>query len=339
MVSSFSRLIPLVAALALCAGSASAAAPTAAPAAAAPAARQENPLTIRKVRGDIYEVEGKGGNVVVYATGAGVVLVDNKNNGNDIVDELLKLVRTVTSQPVKYVINTHYHQDHVGNNGRFKELGAVVIGHENAAEHITGPVWNSTTIYDLDGRFVRTEPYSRNTAEGKWKQVGPDLTYSSDLTLTLGGKVVRLRHFGPAHTSGDTFVFFPAEKVLAAGDTLRPFCGVCVDYHAGGSLKGYIRVLDSLLKLPGSQPIGDLDHFDLIVPGHGDLYDRAGFLEHRNKLVKLRDEVVGQRRAGRSYRQVAEYLIATYDWKDGDRNIGQWTFPGIWWEYAWEAGK
>ncbi len=306
---------------------------TPAPAAAASSEAQQ-PLKIRKIRGDIYEVEGKGGNAVVYATPAGVVLVDDKNNGDAIVDELLALIRTVTDQPVKYVINTHYHQDHIGNNGRFIALGAKVVAQENTKAYFAGPVWETTTIYDLDGKLVRTEPYSKGTAEGKWKQVPPNVTFKDDYSISLGGRTVRVRYFGPAHTGGDAFVFFPAEKVLASGDTVRtPFCSVCVDYHAGGSLKGYIQVLDSLLQEPKAKKIAQLDAFDIGIPGHGDVTDVAGLRTHRDKLVKLRDDVVNAKHAGKTYRQVAEALVAEYGWKDGDRNIGQWTFPGIWKEY------
>lgn len=301
-------------------------------AAAAPAAQNATkPIVLHHVRGNLYALEGKGGNSAFYATGDGVILVDTKNNGADIAEEILDLIRSVTDEPVKYVINTHYHQDHMGNNEYFQSLGAQIISTANAREHVQGPVWQTTRIYDLDGNFVRDEPYSRGTAEGRWRPVAASLVFTDELTIALGGKEVRLRQFGPSHTDGDLFVFFPEERALAVGDNLKnPFCGVCVDYHAGGTLLGYIALLESLLELPGSEQIADLDAFDIVLTGHGDVTtDRAGLLEHRDKLVELRDLVLEAKALGKSYREIAETVAAKYGWKPEDRNLGQWTFPGI----------
>lgn len=288
------------------------------------------PMTVHKVRGNLYALQGKGGHAAFYVTGEGVVLVDSKNNGDDIANEILTLIRTVTDQPVRYVINTHYHPDHIGNNGWFQQRGATIISTTNAREHVLGRQFYVTRIFDLDGNFVRDEPWNKGIAEGKWKPVAAPIVFTDEITITLGGKVIRVRYFGPAHTNGDAFVFFPEEKALAAGDNLRDFCGVCVDYHAGGSLLGYISVLDGLLGLPGGKHIEHLDDFDLVLPGHGQLVtDRAGLLEHRNKLVALRDQVIELKRAGKTYREIAQVMIEKYQWKPEDRNLGQLTFPGL----------
>ncbi len=146
-----------------------------------PSAAEPAKQTIRRIRGDVYVVEGSGGNAIVYATPEGVVLVDDKNNGDAIVQELLALIRTVTDQPVRYVINTHYHQDHIGNNGYFQKLGVPVISHVNTQRNFSGPVWETTRIVDLDGKFVARRAYGRATAEGagsRWRRRRPSPTSS-----------------------------------------------------------------------------------------------------------------------------------------------------------------
>src|SRR5580698_8091638 len=102
---------------------------------------KQPPMTINKVTPNLYEVDGKGGNVVVYVTGEGVILVDDKNPGEAISNELQALIKTVTDQPVKYVFITHYHQDHIGGNVQMMKLGAQVISTANTRDYILGPVF------------------------------------------------------------------------------------------------------------------------------------------------------------------------------------------------------
>jgi glyoxylase-like metal-dependent hydrolase (beta-lactamase superfamily II) len=287
------------------------------------------PMTINKVTPNLYEVDGKGGNVVVYVTGEGVILVDDKNPGEAISNELQALIRTVTNQPIKYVFITHYHQDHIGGSAQMMKLGAQVISTVNTREYILGPVFKATQVYDLNGKFVREQPYNAAYANGEWAPVGPQLVFTQEMDVFLGGKEVRARYFGPAHTGGDAFIFFPSEKVIAVGDNMRPFCSICVDYHAGGSIVEYIKTLDGLLNIEGGRKIANLDDFDIVIPGHGEVSNRAGLREHRDKLVKLRDRVVSLKHEGKSYSEIAKVMMDEYGWKAEDRDLGQWTFPGM----------
>jgi glyoxylase-like metal-dependent hydrolase (beta-lactamase superfamily II) len=187
-----------------------------------------------KVTDDIYVIFGEGGNTTVFLTDEGVILVDVKFDRN--YDEIQNRVRALTDKPVKYVFNTHAHGDHTGGNIKFLP-SATIIAHRNArAAMIQG------------------------------KQPGPpQVTYKDSIGLNLGGKEVIGRYFGRAHTDGDTWVYFPAQKVLASGDSFNNGLGTGgtggyfgMFIAPGGSILDITKTLDEVLKLD----------FNTVIPGH-----------------------------------------------------------------------
>jgi cyclase len=227
-----------------------------APAAPPPAA----PLVVKTVKPGLFMITGAGGNVTVRTTTDGLVVVDTKNNGQPIYDELMTRIRSVSPLPVKWVIDTHHHADHTGNNARFLAAGSQVIGHKNLAARLA----------------AFTPPANNPTAVGPAK---PSLTYDATYTIKQGGKTVELRHFAPGHTDGDTLVWFPDLKVVSTGDefVVRP-SGSNIDYPGGASVAGWIRSLDELLKLD----------WDTAIAGHGDdIYTRADVVVFHGKLKTL----------------------------------------------------
>ena len=91
-------------------------------------------MTIAKIKPDLYEIEGGGGNVLAYVTGEGVILVDDKNPGDRFHEAIMEQLKTVTDQPVKYIFNTHYHEDHTGTNVKFPDA-QIISNSEFAAKH------------------------------------------------------------------------------------------------------------------------------------------------------------------------------------------------------------
>src|SRR5262245_60325870 len=148
-------------------------------------AKPPGPLRIAQVKDDLYLISGEGGNVAVLVTPEGVVLVDDMFDRNH--SDILAQVQTVTSQPIRYVINTHQHDDHAG--GDFKMLPiAEVIAHQNVRanlEHIKQPYYEDTP----------------GTPIGL-----PRITFSDEFAVHIGGKEVRAKYFGRGHTSGDAVV-------------------------------------------------------------------------------------------------------------------------------------
>jgi cyclase len=239
-----------------------------------PANRQPS-NKLNKIADDLYEIEGDGGNVAVYITNEGVILVDDKfeYDFNDILDK----VKSVTNQPIKYVLNTHHHGDHTGSNAKFLPT-AEIISHVNARKNIV----------DL-------------------KQPGaPRVTFSQETSVFLGGKEVRARYFGRGHTNGDVIIYFPALKVLHTGD-LMAGSSPLIDYGGGGSLVEWPATLDEALKID----------FDTVIPGHGPIAKKADLLAYRNNIEKLKNNVSGLLRQGKSKDEIAKVMTSDYGWQPG----------------------
>jgi len=255
-------------------------------------------LKIEKVKGDVYMISGEGGNVAVDVTSDGVLLVDDMFDRNH--DDILAQVKTVTGKPLKYVINTHQHDDHAG--GDFKMLPIVeVIAHKNARANLV----------DIK------QPYYEDTPG---TPIGlPRVTFSDELSVYLGGKEVRAKYFGRGHTSGDVVIYFPDLKMIHTGDlflgraaarggaaqTRPPGVNIYVDYAQGGSFLDWTRTLDGILQLD----------FDVVIPGHGPVSTKADVIKFRADLETMRNRLAGMIKAGSSKSDVLKVLENDYGWK------------------------
>src|SRR5215831_15466680 len=158
------------------------------------------PLRIDKVKDDLYMISGEGGNVAVYVTNDGVLLVDDMFDRNHA--DILAQVKTVTDKPIRYVVNTHQHDDHAGGDLKMLSI-AEVIAHQNVRANLS----------DIK------QPYYEDTPG---TPIGlPRVTFSDELSVHLGGKEVRAKYFGRGHTSGDAVVYFPSLRVIHSGDVSR----------------------------------------------------------------------------------------------------------------------
>ena len=258
----------------------------------APAAPPAPAQAIKEVKPGLYMVTGGGGNTTVRVTGDGLVVVDSKNPGQTFYDDLMGQIRTVSPAPVKYLVDTHHHADHSGNNGRFLAAGAKVVAQKNLPANLD--------------KFVPPPTNPTLTAPAK-----PDVTYDTRYSIKLGGKTVQLMHFAPAHTDADTIVYFPDLKVVAMGDELNAVAPN-FDYSAGASIAGWITSLDQTLKLD----------WDKAIPGHGaDPFTREQVTAFRGKLQTLLDRAREQVKAGTP----KDKLVASLKTDD------LWPFPAGFW--------
>src|ERR1700733_731702 len=255
-------------------------------------AKQAPQLMIHKIKDDLYWIEGDGGNVAVYITGDGVIMVDDKYVAD--YDQIVANVKSVTNQPIKYILSTHYHADHSGGNTKFAST-VEIISTVNAHNNIVNKVQS-------------------NAPDG---MVPARVTFTQESDVFLGGKQVRAIYVGRGHTNGDAVIYFPALRTLHTGD-LMAGTSPLIDYPGGGSLAEWAKTLDEAMKLD----------FDTVIPGHGPVTNKAGLLTYRNNVEKLRNRAQGLIRQGKSQDDVAAVMTSEYGWMPGSLNM-QWSLPGM----------
>jgi len=219
-----------------------------------------------------------GGNVGIYLTDGGVVLVDSKNERMH--DDLLAKVRSLTDAPIKYVVLTHNHADHSAGAAQLRALGATVIMSEADRQRLGG------------------------VGEPGLPQVG----YEGHAEIVLGGKRIELLEFC-GHTSGDTVVYLPDARVVVAGDLVATPDSIpqVTNYADGGSWTDMVRSLDTLAELD----------FDLMIAGHGPVLTKREFLAHRAKIAAIRTRAEELVRAHKSQSEIAAALASEFNWGVG----------------------
>src|SRR5437867_3961569 len=225
------------------------------------------PSKVQRLADDLYVILSEGSNTTVYLTDEGVILVDTKFERNH--DDIMAKVKGLTDKPIKYIINTHAHVDHTGGNAKMLP-GVEIIG--------------STRLRDA-------------MAKGKLPGA-PTVTFTDEMRIFLSGKEVVVRHFGPCHTDGDTWIYFPARKAIASGDcfntgngqgvnlTGSPTFAFYIDYNGGGSFMGRMKAADAALKLD----------WDTVVPGHGPISKRSTFTKWRADSDAIRNRMAAMLR-------------------------------------------
>ena len=250
-------------------------------------------LRIRQIPGKegLYLMPGfdgsmSGGNIAILVTEEGVLIVDNKYSYS--YDDITRQISTVTSQPIRYVLNTHHHFDHAGSNASFMP-NAQVIGHENVRVNML-----------------------RNFGPSASPEGAPKITYSDQTSVHLGGVEVQAYHLGCGHTNGDSVILFPSQRTVHTGDlfiwgdrmdgsTMAPF----IDYYNGGCASDWVTTLDRLLELD----------FDTVIPGHGPLLRKAEVRIFRDKFEQLVSRVSGLIADGVDRDEIAAQLnISDLNW-------------------------
>jgi cyclase len=195
---------------------------------------------IRQLKPDLYMITGGGANTLVRVTRDGLIVVDTKNPGDENYNRMMEEIRSVSMLPVKYVLNTHHHPDHVGTNQKFIDAGAQVV----ALEALKTRMASDPRTKDIPGL--------------------PTVTFAKDYDLKFGGAEVQAFSFGRGHTGDDTMVYFPDLKVVMVSDQITNATPI-VDFANGGSAVEWPQILDGVLKLD----------FEMAIPGRGEPKTRA----------------------------------------------------------------
>ncbi len=259
----------------------------------APSLRAQNFDTIQVrsvlVAGSVHMLQGAGGNIGLVVGNDAVFVVDDQFA--PLTPKVLAAIKAITPDPVKFVLNTHWHFDHTGGNENMGKAGALIFAHENVRRRMS----TSQLIEALN----RTEPASPHGAL-------PVVTFTDTVTFHLNGDSIVVFHVAPAHTDGDAIVYFTKANVVHTGDVFVSAGFPFVDLSSGGSIDGIIRATERIMVTTNAQT--------KIIPGHGPLTDRARVKEYHDMLYVLRDRMRKEIAAKHTIEQVlASKITAEYD--------------------------
>ncbi|HUF72582.1 MAG TPA: MBL fold metallo-hydrolase [Gammaproteobacteria bacterium] len=233
-------------------------------------------LAIEQVRDGIYMIRSSAsGNITVFTSDDGVLFVDNKFENE--YDRYMELLRTVTDQPVRYVINTHMHPDHTGGNARLEALDAAIIATENARRRLA------------------------ETQSGGL----PIFTFDDHLRVYFGGRPMDLYWLGRGHTDGDLVIHLPEDGMILTGDLFAggdPYVRA-IDPAGGGSLKEWSATVERVLELD----------FDTVIPGHSGVTDRATLEDFQDETIRIHELITEMLRTGRSIEDIQTALGTEFD--------------------------
>lgn len=265
-----------------------------------PGAGGDDNVTIKTipVAGQVTMLEGKGGNIGVFAGPDGVVLIDDQFA--PLVPKIKAAVEALGHGAPDYVINTHWHGDHTGGNVQLGK-SAVIMAHDNVRKRLaTGWKRGDQTIEPIE------------------KSGWPVVTFRDSIQVHLNGEYLDIVHFGRGHTDGDSVVFFSGSNAVHMGDLYFNGRFPFIDLSSGGDVEAYLAAVEKVLSR--------VEDDTKIIPGHGPLSGKTELLEFRAMLVDTIGHVKKAKAAGKSLEQIQSAgLSKKYDdWKNGFVDDKKW---------------
>jgi glyoxylase-like metal-dependent hydrolase (beta-lactamase superfamily II) len=286
-----------------------------------PAQPNFDAVTVRsfKVQDHVYMLAGAGGNVTVQAGPDGVLVVDTQFA--QMADKLLaEIARLSGSAPIRYVINTHVHSDHVGGNERFRRAGrAIVAG--NVAGDVRGN--EGATLIAHENVAARMSRADGTTPAAPGAALPTDTFFGDRDEVSFNNEAITLIHQPAAHTDGDVMVFFRKSDVIATGDVYVNTSYPVIDTARGGTINGIIAGLNRIIDI--TVPHDKQEGGTMVIPGHGRIADEADVVEYRDMVTIIRDRVQEMLKKGMTLEQVkAARPTSDYDGRYGATS-GFWT--------------
>ncbi len=262
-------------------------------------------ITTTKLRGNVSVLEGSGGNIAVLTGRDGKLLVDAGITASR--PGITEALAGISSDPIKHLVNTHWHFDHTDGNEWLHSEGAEITAHENTRKHLS-----STTRVDAWNFTFPPSP----------KGALPKKVFTKDRKLKLNGTTLALDYYGPCHTDSDISVHFTDADILHVGDTWWNGYFPFIDYNTGGSINGAIRAAEA--------NVARVTEKTIVIPGHGPIGGKAGLIEFHDMLVAVRDKVAALKKQGKSADEaVAAKPTAEYDAKSAGFVIDGATFTKL----------
>lgn len=250
-------------------------------------------IKTQKLTDNIYVLFGAGGNIGVLIGEDGVIMIDDQFA--PLSEKISAAIAKISSEPVKYLLNTHWHGDHSGGNENFAKKGAMILAQHNVRKRMAEGMTRSPE---------RVTPPAPAIAL-------PVITFSDEMSLHVNGEDILAIHVHNAHTDGDAQIFMPKSNVLHMGDTYFKGRWPFIDLQSGGSIDGYITALNHALFL--------VDEETQIIPGHGSMSNRAELMAYRDVLATVRTRVKKALSNGMTLGAIkaANYLKEWEDWGTG----------------------
>jgi glyoxylase-like metal-dependent hydrolase (beta-lactamase superfamily II) len=233
---------------------------------------------IQNVNNTVAEIGQNGGNVTVIVTGEGVILIDSKNE--KMHEDILAKVKSVTAQPVKYMILTHNHGDHSGGSARLQAIGVTVVSSVASRANM-----------------------ARTNAPGR-----AQIAYNGSAEVTLGGTRLQLREMR-GHTRGDTVIAMPSRRAVIAGDlvTTPDSIPAIVNYADGGNWTELGESLDAIARMD----------FDVLIAGHGPNLTKADLVTFRDETAAIRERFRTLNRERKTQDEIGQTLMKEFNWGTG----------------------
>ena len=241
-------------------------------------------IRTQQVSSSVYMLLGQGGNIGVFVGEDGAFVIDDQYA--PLTDKILAAIGAITSEPVRFVFNTHWHGDHTGGNENLGRTGALIVAHENVRERL-----NMDQVLERIGREPASEPARPGGAL-------PVITFTEDVTFHLNGDELHAFHVSNAHTDGDAIVHFRRANVVHMGDTFFRDRFPFIDTATGGSIDGMIAAAGTALAV--------MDASTMVIPGHGALSTREDLRAYRDALKSMRDAVAGLMEEGHPLERIQD---------------------------------
>jgi glyoxylase-like metal-dependent hydrolase (beta-lactamase superfamily II) len=275
-------------------------------------------LEVLQLRPNFYMIAGAGGNIGFQVGADGVVVVDSGSDSNAAA--VIAAIKKVTSQPIRYVINTSADADHVGGNTAVAKAGQTLFTQN--ADFLGGGA-SILSVEQVLTRMSEPDGKSSRFPVGAW----PTETFNQPRKyMYLNGEGIEILHQPAAHTDGDAIVFFRRSDVVVAGDVLDTTRFPVIDVAKGGSIQGEIAALQKLVDtaIP-SVPIVSREEGTLVIPGHGRICDQLDVVEYRDMVTIIRDRIRDLMKQGLTLEQVKAASPARGYMRRYGSDRGRWT--------------
>ncbi len=256
-------------------------------------------LTTTKLAGNIYSIMGSGGNMAALTGPDGKMLIDSSFSTS--APQLKAALAGISDEPLKLLVNTHWHFDHTDGNQAIHKEGALILAQENTRKRMSAP-------QDMALMGVH---FDASPADAL-----PQITFADEQELYLNGEPLHLRHYAPAHTDSDIYIHFAKSNVLHTGDIWFNGFYPVIDYSTGGNINGMVAAAKKTLSIVNSSTI--------IIPGHGPVGDKTALQAYHDMLATIRDSVAKLKSAGKS----SDEAVAAKPTADFDAKWGHGTFSG-----------